>query len=236
MTLENLQTELAALADPERAKNSAWFFKTGKGEYGEGDQFLGIRVPLQRRLAHRYLSLPLADVARLLKSPVHEHRFNAAEILVAQYEKAAGGPAAEKIFGFYIRHAKRFNNWDLVDTSAPYIAGAHLIERPRDPLYGLARSENVWERRIGIVATFAFLKRGDCENTFRIAEMLLSDEHDLIHKAVGWALREAGRTSRKRLLAFLQKHYTSIPRTTLRYAIEHLPDTQRRQILAGKFN
>ncbi len=235
MTLEDLQNELAALADPERAKNLAWFFKTGKGEYGEGDQFLGIRVPFQRKLAHRYVGLHLADVARLLKSPIHEHRFTAAEILVAQYEKAGGGPPAEKIFRFYLRYAKLFNNWDLVDTSAPYIAGAHLLHRPRDPLYGLARSANVWERRIGIVATFAFLRSGDVEDTFQIAEMLLADEHDLIHKSVGWALREAGRTSRKRLLAFLQKHYTSIPRTTLRYAIEHLPDTQRRQILAGKF-
>lgn len=235
MTLEDLQTELAALADPERAKSLASFFKTGKGEYGEGDQFLGIRVPLQRKLAHRYVDLSLVDVARLLKSPIHEHRFTAAEILVAQYEKATGEAIAEKIFKFYLRHAKRFNNWDLVDTSAPYIVGAHLLERPRDPLYQLARSASIWERRIAIVATFAFLRSGDLEDTFRIAALLLSDRHDLIHKAVGWALREAGRTSRKRLLAFLRKNYTSIPRTTLRYAIEHLPDRQRRQVLAGKF-
>ncbi|MBV8866460.1 MAG: DNA alkylation repair protein, partial [Acidobacteriaceae bacterium] len=127
-----MQRELAALADPERAKNLAWFFKTGPGEYGEGDQFLGIRVPVQRKLALRYMGLDLADIVRLLKSPIHEHRFTAAEILVAKYEEAAG-PRAERIFRFYLRHARRFNNWDLVDTSAPYIAGVHLLERSRNP-------------------------------------------------------------------------------------------------------
>ncbi len=227
---------MAALADPERAKNLAWFFKTGEGEYGEGDRFIGIRVPVQRKLAHRYSSLRLKDIAHLLKSPIHEHRFTAAEILVAQYEKAAGEALTEKIFRFYLRHAKRFNNWDLVDTSAPYIVGAHLLNRSRDVLFALASSRDLWERRIAIVATFAFLRAGETDDTFHIATLLLSDSHDLIHKAVGWALREAGRVSRKQLVAFLRKHYPSIPRTTLRYAIEHFPDKQRRQVLAGKFD
>ena len=221
-------------ADAERAKSAAWFFKTGKGEYGEGDQFLGIRVPVQRKIAHRFVHLPLREIERLLKSPVHEHRFTAAEILVARYEHASE-PETETIFEFYLSNARRLNNWDLVDTSAPYIVGAHLLQRPRDPLFHLAKSSNVWERRIVIVSTFAFLKQGQMEDTFHISEMLLDDTHDLIHKAVGWALRESGKVSRDRLLGFLKEHYGNLPRTTLRYAIEHLPEKQRKQVLRGQF-
>ena len=226
---------MAALADEERAKSSAWFFKTGASQYGEGDRFLGIRVPVQRRLAHRYLNLSFEDIARLLVSPIHEHRFTAVEILVAQYERAEP-KLAEEIFRFYLEHARRINNWDLVDTSAPYIVGKHLRGRSCDQLYMLARSENLWERRISIVATLTFIKHGQLEETFRIAKMLLTDKHDLIHKAVGWALREAGRVSRPRLLAFLEECYQSLPRTTLRYAIEHLPSEQRKLILGGQFH
>ncbi|MDQ2713015.1 MAG: DNA alkylation repair protein [Acidobacteriota bacterium] len=225
---------MAALADEERAKSSAWFFKTGAGQYGEGDRFLGIRVPVQRRLAHRYLNLAFEDIARLLASPIHEHRFTAVEILVAQYERAEP-PLAEEIFQFYLKHARRINNWDLVDTSAPYIVGEHLKARSCNELYSLAQSDNIWERRISLVATLAFIKHGQLEETFRIAQLLLLDKHDLIHKAAGWALREAGRVSRPRLLAFLEEHYQSLPRTTLRYAIEHLPVEQRKLILGGHF-
>ncbi len=232
--LADLVRELASAADPERAKSSAWFFKTGKGEYGEGDQFLGIRVPAQRKIALGYLHLRLPDVQRLLKSPVHEHRFTATEILVAQYERATE-PQAQRIFDFYLKNARRFNNWDLVDTSAPYVVGDYLLDRPREVLHELAQSSNVWERRIAIVATFAFLKRKETNDTFRIAGMLLGDSQDLIHKAIGWALREAGTVSRERLLKFLERNYQALPRTTLRYAIEHLPPGQRKLILTGKF-
>ena len=178
------------------------------------------------------LSLP--DVARLLASPIHEHRFTGIEILVAQYERATG-ERADKLFDFYLKHGRRLNNWDLVDTSAPYIVGKHLLNRPRDILYRLALSKNLWERRIAIVSTLRLVKAKQMDDTFGIAEMLLEDEHDLIHKAVGWALREAGRISRTQLLLFIKNQYERIPRTTLRYAIEHFPEIQRKQILARRW-
>jgi 3-methyladenine DNA glycosylase AlkD len=225
---------LAAAADPKRAATSAWFFKTGKGEYGEGDRFIGITVPVLRRIAVRHLEIPLADIGRLLASPIHEHRLAALEILVAQYERA-GEDGRENIFRFYLRHAERANNWDLVDASAPYIVGEHLKTRSRSLLDELAASPNIWKRRIAIVSTFAFIRAGEIKDTFRIAEKLLGDEHDLIHKAAGWALREAGKVSQPALLNFLRRRYSSIPRTTLRYAIERLPAAQRKRILAGNF-
>lgn len=227
-----LEHDLASLADPERAANVAGFFKTGKGEYGEGDRFLGITVPLQRKTALRYRDLPLREVARLLASPIHEHRFAALEILVAQYERPFREDR-EVIFQFYLQHTAGINNWDLVDTSAPYIVGEHLKTRSRDVLDTLAESSVLWERRIAIVSTLALIKTGEIEDTFRIARKLLSDKHDLMHKAVGWALRETGKVSRPALKAFLRKHYNLIPRTALRYAIEHFPPEQRKQILAG---
>jgi 3-methyladenine DNA glycosylase AlkD len=227
-----LERELASLADPERAANVAGFFKTGKGQYGEGDRVLGITVPLQRKTALQYRDLPLQEIARLLASPIHEHRFAALEILVAQYERPFREDR-EAIFQFYLRHTVGINNWDLVDTSAPYIVGEHLKTRPRDLLDALAGSPILWERRIAIVSTLALIKTGEIEDTFRIAEKLLRDKHDLTHKAVGWALRETGKISRPALKAFLRKHYASIPRTALRYAIEHFPPEHRRQILAG---
>lgn len=234
VTRQQLERELVLLADPKRAESSAWFFKTGKGQYGEGDRFLGIRVPVQRRIARKYLGLPLRDIARLLVSPIHEHRFTALEILVAQYERAEEGER-NQIFNFYLNHASRINNWDLVDTSAPYIVGEHLRNRPRQVLDALAHSESVWERRIAVVSTLAFVKHGEVEDTFRICGKLLSDKHDLIRKAVGWALRETGRVSRRRLLRFLKTHYSSLSRTSLRYAIEHFSAAERKQMLAGDF-
>lgn len=229
-----LERELAAVADPKRAKNSAWFFKTGKGEYGEGDRFLGIPVPIQRKIALRYRYLTLNDIAHLLASKIHEHRLVALEILVAQYERSSGADS-ERIFDFYLRQTTRVNNWDLVDASAPYIVGEHLRTRPRNLLYGLARSPVIWERRIAIVSTFAFMKHGQTRDTYRIAEILLRDKHDLIRKATGWALREAGKISRPALTTFLRKHYASLARTTLRYAIEHFSVEERKSILAGNF-
>ena len=233
-TRGQLERELSSFADAQRAANLAWFFKTGKGQYGEGDQFLGIRVPLLRRIALRYRALSLKDLERLLASSIHEHRLAALEILVAQYE-AADEARREIIFAWYLDHTSRINNWDLVDTSAPYIVGEHLKSRRRGVLDRLARSDLLWERRIAIVSTLTLIKCGEITDTFRIAEKLLSDKHDLIHKAVGWALREAGGVSRPALVEFLAKHYHSIPRTALRYAIEHFSPEQRKQILAGNF-
>jgi len=225
----NLKKELAAAADPERASNSAWFFKTAKGQYGHGDRFIGLTVPTIRRIAHLYTHLPLTDIAKLLASPIHEYRFAALEILVAQYEREK----SKAIFDFYLKHTKFVNNWDLVDTSAPYIVGEHLLTRPRRILYRLAKSTNLWERRMAIVSTFAFIKAGEIDDTFAIAELLLKDDHDLIHKAVGWALREAGKQSKPELLRFLTANYAKLPRTTLRYAIERFPAAERKRLLAG---
>jgi 3-methyladenine DNA glycosylase AlkD len=209
-----------------------WFFKTGKGQYGEGDKFCGITVPVQRKIASRYKHLPLVDLKKLLRSQVHEHRFTALEILVFQYE--SGDPAAKrKIFAFYLDNASRINNWDLVDTSAPYIVGQHLLSGPRRILYRLAKSKDLWERRIAIVSTMAFIAQNDLKDTFAIAALLLKDKHDLIHKAVGWMLRETGKRSQPELLKFLKHNYTAMPRTTLRYAIERLPAEQRKQALHG---
>jgi len=231
---KKLERDLAAAADAAQAAGMARFFKTGKGEYGEGDKFLGISVPAQRKIALRYRSLPFAEIANLLESPWHEHRFCALEILVHEYER--GGEALKgKIFRFYFENTAGINNWDLVDTSAPYIVGAHLRGRNRRLLDRLAKSKSLWERRIAIVATLGLIKHGEIDDTFRIAEALLGDSHDLMHKAVGWALRETGKVSRPALLRFVETHYAAIPRTALRYAIEHLPPEQRKEILAGRF-
>ena len=192
LTLSNLRREFVRASDPQSARDLAIFFKTGKGEYGEGDEFCGITVPVLRKIAKRYLHLRLADVKKLLGSRVHEHRFAALEILVFQYEAGDEG-AKKKVFDFYLKHTRYINNWDLVDTSAPYIVGDYLATRPRKVLYQLAKSSNIWERRIAIVATLAFIRNGDLKDTFGIAAVLLKDKHDLMHKAIGWMLREAGK-------------------------------------------
>lgn len=233
-TRQELERELNSVADPERAKNLAWFFKTGEGGYAEGDRFLGITVPVQRKIAARYRDLPLNEIARLLESPIHEHRFTALEILVAQYERGTQAEKAE-IVRFYLGHTSGINNWDLVDTSAPYILGEHVKTRSRKLLDRLARSRNLWERRIAIVATLALVKQGEIEDTLRIARTLLRDKHDLIHKAVGWALREVGKVSRTALIRFLAENYADMPRTTLRYAIERFSAEERKAMLAGRF-
>ncbi len=232
--LEQLKRELSSLADPTRAQTMARYFKTGRGEYGEGDRFLGIPVPAQRKVAVRYRTLPLKEIEELLRSSIHEHRFTGLEILVAQYGRS-GEEQQEEIFRFYLAHTKCINNWDLVDTSASYIVGNYLLSRDREVLKSLATSTNVWERRIAIVATFAFLRRGEVKDTLHIAMTLLSDTHDLIHKAIGWALREVGKVDRSQLLRFLQKYYQRIPRTTLRYAIEHFTAEERKDLLKGDF-
>jgi len=229
-----LERELAAAGDPRRAIGVAKFFKTGKGEYGEGDRFIGIKVPALRNIAHRYVELGFSDLERLLASPIHEYRLAALEILRAQY-KHANEARRERIVSFYLRHTARMNNWDLVDAAAPYILGEHLKTRPRQVLHRLAKSANLWERRIAIVSTLAFIRGGDIAETYRIARKLLGDEHDLIHKAVGWALRETGKVSTEELTMFLRENYAQMPRTALRYAIERYPVARRKQMLAGSF-
>jgi 3-methyladenine DNA glycosylase AlkD len=234
VTRAALVRDLAALANPKRAAGVAKFFKSGVGEYGEGDRFIGIPVPALRNAALRYRTLPLPDLALLLASAIHEHRLAALEILVAQYEGATDAER-KNIVEFYLCHTQGINNWDLVDASAPYILGEHLKTRSRRPLVRLAKSKSVWERRMAIVATLMLIRHGETADTFLIAERLLSDPHDLIQKAVGWALRETGKVSESELLAFLERHYALISRTTLRYAIERFPPQQRKRMLAGKF-
>jgi 3-methyladenine DNA glycosylase AlkD len=232
-TRAQLVLDLAALGDPAQAAVVAKYFKSGAGEYGEGDSFLGISVPVLRKVVLQYRLLSLPDVALLLASPTHEHRLAALEILVTQYERGTEADR-KKIVEFYLGHTEGINNWDLVDTSAPYILGEHLKTRSRRLLVRLAKSKSVWKRRMAIVSTLTLIRGGETADTFQIAEMLLSDRHDLIHKAVGWALREAGKVSEPELLAFLAKHYVSISRTTLRYAIERFPPQQRKRILLGQ--
>lgn len=233
-TRAQLERELKAAADPVRAVNLAWFFKTGKGQYGEGDVFLGITVPVLRKIALKYRGLELGDLERLLASKFHEHRAAALEILVAKYERG-NEELREEIVEFYLRNTSRINNWDLVDGSARPILGEHLKTRPRKVLRTLARSKSLWERRIAMVSTMALVWAEELDDAMQIAEMLLDDKHDLIHKAVGWVLREAGRKDRARLLVFLEAHYARLPRTALRYAIEHFSPEQRKKMLAGEF-
>jgi 3-methyladenine DNA glycosylase AlkD len=231
--LTALKRKLAQSGDPQRARNPIWF-KTGQGDYAEGDKFIGVRIPALRAIANQYHHLELAEIERLLRSRIHEYRYAALLILVSQYE-AGDFSTRKKVFDFYLDHTRYINNWDLVDTSAPYIVGEHLIHRSRRVLYRLAESPVLWERRIAMVATFAFIERGDLKDTYGIANRLLHDKHDLIHKAVGWMLREAGVYSRPSMLAFLKRHYSRMPRTALRYAVEHLPEVQRKKVLKGFF-
>ncbi len=234
-TYKDVARELAATADPKRAAFVAGYFKTGKGEYGEGDRFLGIAVPVLRKIAQHHSGLPLGGLSRLLASSIHEHRSAALEILVLQYRKADEA-GRERIVRFYLRHTRRMNNWDLVDAAAYHILGEHLKARPRDLVDRLSKSSSIWERRIAIVSTLALIRAGEVSDTYRIARKLLKDEHDLIQKAVGWALRETVKVSSDSLLRFLRQHYQHISRTTLRYAIERFPEPQRKRLLAGKFN
>jgi 3-methyladenine DNA glycosylase AlkD len=230
---KDLIADLRAASAPARAKTSAWFFKTGPGQYGEGDVFVGITVPVQRRIARMYRDLPLEELPELIASPVHEHRFTALEILVMKYER--GDEQIKKaIVSFYLKHRRYINNWDLVDTSAPYILGDWLFARDKKVLHRFARSRNVWERRIAIISTLGFISRGRFDDTLAIAALLLSDTHDLIHKAAGWMLREVGKRSRETEEKFLKKHYKTMPRTMLRYALEHFPASKRTAYLKGR--
>jgi 3-methyladenine DNA glycosylase AlkD len=230
-----LERELKEAGTPERAVGAARFFKTGVGDYGEGDVFLGVTTPVGRRIALRYRDLGFKDLELLLQSKVHEYRFVALQILVAQY-KGGDEEMREKVVDFYLSHTDCVNNWDLVDASAGGILGMHLKTHPRGVLLRLVASESLWERRIAMIATMTLVRTGETKDALQVAKMLLGDSHDLIHKAVGWVLREVGVADRPALLAFLKKHYERLPRTALRYAIEHFSPEARKKMLMGQFD
>jgi 3-methyladenine DNA glycosylase AlkD len=230
--LAALRAEIHELGDPVRAVHSLRFFKTGPGQYGEGDKFLGLTVPMMRGLVRKYRDLDDASALKLLGSSWHEERLVALLFLVEGYDRGDES-RRNRIHRAYLANTRQINNWDLVDASAEYIVGPHLDAEEIAPLERLARSKNMWERRIAIVSTFHFIKRNEFRPTLKIAELLLRDTHDLIHKAVGWMLREVGKRDRKALDGFLKKHYQRMPRTMLRYAIERHPERVRKQYLAG---
>jgi len=233
MDVQNIQRKLKQLGSKEKAKILQRFFKTGPGEYGEGDAFIGIKVPELRKLAKEYDGITTPQVKRLLTSAIHEERLLSLFILVRKYEK---GDDAEKkgIYDLYLNHTKYVNNWDLVDGSAQHIVGAFLMNKKKEPLYRLAKSTDLWERRISVLATFYFIKHDKFTETLKIAQILLTDREDLIHKAVGWMLREIGNRHLPAEEKFLKKHYKKMPRTMLRYAIEKFPESKRQKYLKGQ--
>lgn len=232
-TSGDVSNALRKIADPDIAEHSQRFFKSGKGEYAEGDRFLGIRVPQQRKIARKFRDLSLPEVEKLLSSPFHEERLAALFILVYQFDK--GDETVKKnIFDLYIKNRRYVNNWDLVDSSARQIAGRYLEDKNRDLLYRFAQSESLWDRRISIIATHHYINSGDLDDTFKIADILLNDPHDLIHKATGWMLREAGLQNHDELVLFLKERYMNMPRTMLRYAIEKFPEKKRKAFLEGR--
>jgi 3-methyladenine DNA glycosylase AlkD len=209
-------------SDEERKKIQR-YFKTGEGEYSENDQFIGVRMGQVFALAKEFVDMPATEIELLMDNPVHEARAGAMSIMdKCARSKRTSEQRRKELFDLYMRRIDRVNNWDLVDLAAPYVIGGYLFDKSRDVLYELARSENVWERRTSVVATSYFIRQSDLDDTYRIAEILINDDHDLIHKAVGGWLREAGKRDRERLLAFLDEHAARMPRTMLRYAIEHL--------------
>jgi 3-methyladenine DNA glycosylase AlkD len=232
--VSDLQNELAQLGNPEAVAILQRFFKTGPGEYAEGDRFRGIKVPVLRAVVKKHSELELSELEQLLHSAFHEDRLLSLLIMVRKFERG-DELLRTLIYKLYLKNTSVINNWDLVDSSAPQIIGGYLWERDRKPLYRLARSRSLWERRISILATAFFIRRDDFGDTVAIAEMLLGDRHDLIHKAVGWMLREIGKRSLQIEREFLEKHAAAMPRTMLRYALEKFPDSERRRYMsAGK--
>ena len=233
MTAQEISKILRRLANPQIAEHSRRFFKTGPGQYGEGDRFLGIRVPVLREQAKQFMDTPLGEVLRLLQSAYHEERLCALLMLVQKYSQ--GNAADQKaIYELYLKNTRYINNWDLVDLSAYLIVGQYLADQDRHPLYRLARSKSLWERRIAIIATFHFIKNSQFTDTLKIVALLLADQEDLIHKAAGWMLRELGKRDQAVEKEFLKAHYLQMPRTMLRYAIEKFPENERRLYLKGR--
>lgn len=226
--LQELKNEMNLLKNPEKAVILQKFFKTGKGEYAEGDIFLGITVPEQRKLSNKYSDLSLKEIQALLNSKIHEERLTSLLILVLKYKNNK-----KEITDFYLKNTKNINNWDLVDLTAPKILGNYLLDKDKSILYQLANSKNLWEKRISVLSTFEFIKNNQFEDALKISEILLKDEHDLIHKAVGWMLREIGKRDIETEEEFLKKHFKAMPRTMLRYAIEKFPESKRQGYLKG---
>ncbi len=235
MNADNVIRDLNKFADKNKAQLLQGFFKTGKGEYGEGDIFIGVVVPSQRLVAKKYRELPLNEVQKLLNSRIHEHRLTALLILTYKFTKA-DEKMQKQIVDFYLKNTRHINNWDLIDLSSVEILGEYFLEHPeyKKTLYKFANSQSLWERRISIIATFTFIKSRQFTDSLKIAEMHLDDKEDLIHKAVGWMLREIGKRDLTIEENFLEKHYQTMPRTMLRYAIEKFPEQKRQHYLLKK--
>lgn len=233
MTASFILQELLSVANPEKASFLQGFFKTGKGQYAEGDVFLGLVVPLTRSIAKANKQTPLSELEILMQSEYHEARLCALLILVEQFKKASKSERSA-IYSFYLNHAGRINNWDLVDISCPYIVGGYLLDKDRSLLYELAESNHLWSQRIAIVSTVTFIRKGEFIDILALAEKLLTHEHDLMHKAVGWMLREVGKKDRGTLTDFLERNASRMPRTALRYSIEHYPEEERKSFLSVK--
>ncbi len=234
MSLIELKQILRKNADREQAKILKWFFKTAPGDYGEGDKFLGIKVPVLRKISKNFINLNLDELQLLLSSEIHEERLAALMILVLKFQKCSYDKERKHIFDFYLKNTKNINNWDLVDLSAPKIVGEYLLDKDKLILENLASSKILWEKRISILSTFQFIKANQFETSLNIAEKLLNDDHDLIHKAVGWMLREIGKRNLSVEENFLNQHYKKMPRTMLRYAIEKFPEKKRQTYLKNK--
>jgi 3-methyladenine DNA glycosylase AlkD len=226
---------LKAHQSPEELAKIQRYFKSGIGEYGEGDKFMGVRMGQVFALAKEFIEMPPAEIERLLESPIHEVRAGGMSIMDKQARRKKTPPdRRQELYNLYLRRIDRINNWDLVDLAAPYVIGGYLFDKPRDILYRLARSKNIWERRTAIISTGYFIRNGEYSDTFKIAEILVGDDQDLIHKATGWMLRAAGDGDRRGLLKFLDEHAETMPRTLLRYSIEHLAEDQRTHYLGLK--
>lgn len=236
MTVTEIKKRLRKEGNLKSSEHSSRFFKTGKGEYGYGDLFLGIRVPVIRRFAKEFASLSFTDTKKLIRSKYHEERLLGLIILVNKYKKTKNNLEQEKIYQIYIDHFKYINNWDLVDVTCPHIVGKHLMDKDRSIIYKWAKSDDLWTKRISILTNWWFVRNGDLSDVFKISNILLKDEHDLIHKAVGWMLREAGKKDIKKLEAFLRPVYKKMPRTMLRYAIEKFSEKKRKSYLEGKIS
>lgn len=233
MTATFILNELLSVANPEKAAFLQRFFKTGPGQYAEGDVFLGLVVPLTRSIAKANKQTPLSELKILMESEYHEARLCALLIAVEQFKKASEADR-RKLYDFYLAHARRINNWDLVDVTCPHIVGVYLLDKDRSRLYELAESDCLWEQRIAMVSTVTFIRHRDYTDTLALAEKLMSHPHDLMHKAIGWMLREVGKKDRETLTAFLEEYATRLPRTSLRYAIEHYPEDRRQYFLKKK--
>jgi 3-methyladenine DNA glycosylase AlkD len=233
--LNELILELRKISNPEQARHLSRFFKTGKGEYGEGDIFIGIKMPIQREIAKKYTILSLKDIQILLDSKIHEYRMIALIILINKYKKAKNDNLRKReIYEFYIKNTRNINNWDLVDVTCHHIIGDFCLKEGSGILRDFAKSNNLWERRISIVSTYPLIKKRNFGETLAISDILINDEHDLIHKAVGWMLREIGKKNIEVLEIFLKSRYKNMPRTMLRYSIEKFPEDKRKMYLKGE--